>query len=166
MSIICPSPELIGGLRPTKTLEYETSAPIKPFLKGSDAVLSEVSESLGLQASIWVAYQSDDNYAAILCNRRVAMPDYEIESGAWLLIKQHGGMRVQNTRNSPHGLLVHWATKTDVPQSPFREGYIVHGNEACLVYMYGRLCLLIRLGPRGGRENIPIVADEDEPFEY
>ncbi|KAI0684521.1 hypothetical protein BC835DRAFT_1246955, partial [Cytidiella melzeri] len=57
-----PNGGFIGfGLRHEYALSTESAAQdVKPFLKGSDAVLSKVSEALGLQTTMWVVYRDDD----------------------------------------------------------------------------------------------------------
>lgn len=141
--------------------KYAASA-IKPFLKGSDAILAALSESLGLEISIWVAYEARWDDGLILCDSKVEMPDYELQDG-WesVLLRDHGGMRANENRNSRRSLRVQWATEIESAQVSFTEGYIAYGNQASLSYLYGRLCLLVRLGPTGNRQSPPLVSDSD-----
>lgn len=148
--------------------DEDATEAIKPFLKGSDAVLSKISESLGLETSIWVAYKDDPSHnTVILCEARADMPILEVEFGEeWRILRDEcGGKRVRETYNSRYSILVHWATNTRRAPIPFQEGFVAYGNEASLSFLYGHLCLLVRLGPSGNRRSPPIDLDSESDDE-
>ncbi|KZT24032.1 hypothetical protein NEOLEDRAFT_1135544 [Neolentinus lepideus HHB14362 ss-1] len=129
-------------------------------LKGSDAVLMKVSRELSLHTSLKLIYARramvDElqpiNSDCLDCD----YPDCLLQEAAYLV---QDGIKLMN--KPPREVL---RSDSDVEEFPnermygvtnmsdfntFAQPYVAYGNDAQLTFVYGNVCLLVRVGPYG-----------------
>ncbi len=52
-------------------------------------------------------------------------------------------------------VFVHWVTK-QTPYNAFKSHFVTYGNEPSLSHDYGRVCLIVNVGPPGRRADKPL----------
>ncbi|KAI0684519.1 hypothetical protein BC835DRAFT_1553058 [Cytidiella melzeri] len=142
------------GLRHEYALSHDeyVKDTVKPFLKGSDAVLARVSEELGLETSVWVEYK--DSSTPILCSRRIEIGSSALEIDLWKALHLSGGLLLEPLPDYckyKADLEVQWATSARTAATWFEENYAYYGNEPGHGAFYGHLCFLVHLGPSHDR---------------
>ncbi|KAI0684518.1 hypothetical protein BC835DRAFT_631282 [Cytidiella melzeri] len=135
--------------------DVDVNDTVKPFLKGSDAVLAAVTEELGLESSVWLAYKDTyDDEMTVLCKSRQSIGRDPLEIPVWDVLHSRGGlllhMRPDTCHHEPE-IKVQWATEAKTSATVFEENYVFYGNEATFEVFYGSLCFLIHLGPSDDR---------------
>jgi len=151
---------------------------IAEVLKGSDATLMQACRALGLTCILKVCYQDFD--AVALCDYVPDLDGDYVEDSLWSYLKDQGGERVMLANSdfdkgvkeaeeidlengddddddeSPRfDAFVHWVTK-QTPHNAFESHYIAYGNEAHVSHGYGRVCLIVSVGPPGRRGEKPV----------
>jgi len=144
---------------------------IAEVLKGSDATLMQACRALGLTCVLNVCYQDeqDEDRAVALCDYVPKLGSYGyVEDALWEYVKLLGSRRKVIAANSDSDqatwmeaeeidVFVHWVTK-QTPYNAFESHFIKYGNQASLSHDYGRVCLIVSVGPPGrrGEEPAPI----------
>lgn len=138
-------------------------------LKGSDAVIYKVCVQLSLDASLMVMYRDDDYDHDIMVGQVANLQGaYMDECLSWELRDGFGGRLVhslgrpapptydwENRRDAKDWkpIEIYWVTDMTALTS-VREEFIAYGNEASLEHCYGRVCLLVGMGPFGKRTAV------------
>ncbi|TFK62926.1 hypothetical protein BDN72DRAFT_848213 [Pluteus cervinus] len=132
-------------------------------LKGSDATLRMVCESLSLATSLQLVIVNEGRwtYHDVLLPETVDVSHYEQENEmAWdMILASHNPIRIYDVDdedgNPPENAEpVIWIT----PKTEYRtyEGqYVRYGNDASTIgHMYGDVCLMVEVGPYHQRETL------------
>jgi 2OG-Fe(II) oxygenase superfamily len=131
-------------------------APLLNCLKGSDAIVKKVCETLSLKCTLQMIYVTDDH------ERYERMVDHPIElltygqqdDGPLEALESEGGRGI-STRLGPdyprsvNENAIWWITagNEQASRNKVETGYIAYGNEARVGYVYGNLVLIVQVGP-------------------
>ncbi|KAF9483538.1 hypothetical protein BDN70DRAFT_289522 [Pholiota conissans] len=120
-------------------------------LKGIDAVIMDVCNALGLEASIMALYHGNDEDIHFFVNCFVFLPDYQTDDDLGYYLRYNydvivghdeGSEPYESYDDEEEGVDVVWATPMD-NRNTFKDPYISYGNEASLEYAYGKICLVV-----------------------
>jgi len=154
---------------------------IAEVLKGSDAALMQACRALGLSCVLNVCYQDeeDENRTVALCDFAPNLDGDLLESEIWEHLKNECGRGVwlansdTDTDDEAYAeaeeidldsrgadlpsldVFVHWVTK-QTPYNAFKSHFVTYGNEPSLSHDYGRVCLIVNVGPPGRRGDKPL----------
>lgn len=142
------------------------------FLKGSDAIIKRACKQLSLDVSLKVIYRDNDIRSVDIMTDRFAnlSKHSHVESVLEVLTqKKYGGVLVQYVGQPVverrewdrtvgdvvlmKTLEVFLVTKVTKVTS-FKTEFIAYGNEAELAHLYGKVCLIARVGPPGRRTEL------------
>ena len=139
---------------------------VHKVLKGSDAVVFQSLQALGYEPTLYVYYDDDDEGAIV--DQVINFPDEESEEDVVGIAYMNGGFPVTNENSvgmessdrygKPEQL--DWVT----PVTSFnckKDAFVHYGNEASLKWVYGDVCLVVRIGKAGERLNYQTVAALD-----
>jgi hypothetical protein len=162
------------GLRHVYPIEGDLKH-VYNVLKGSDAVVYQSVRAIGFEPVLYMYYDNDwfDPAEGVLIDRVVDFTGFEDPEDRDLMDFLHGegGILVNVDRD----LLRREYTRMDeflyataeqvvwvTPQTTINEkqdAYISYGNEATLGFVYGDVCLVVRIGEAGDRLAYPRVAE-------
>jgi hypothetical protein len=139
------------------------------ILKGSDAVVYQVFRALGYEPVLYVYYEwKDDPPQGVLIDRVIQFENICLQSQdddvvdlllpqGGIVVGQEGGVTRSDPRfGKPEQL--EWVT----PMTKFNEkedAYPRYGNEPTVSWVYGYVCLVVRIGKAGDRSAYPTVAE-------
>lgn len=127
-------------------------------LKGSDAVVMKVAKEFSLDASVKALYYEGRKQLAMTDN---FVPtnygsDYGGNEDVVENIARWAGVFVHDVnakkRRTKLTEEVHWVTGID-KVNQFSDPYLAYGNEPDLGFVYGNMCLIVRIGPLGARKD-------------
>lgn len=144
-------------------------------LKGNDAAIMQACRTLNLSCALNVCYEGGDyeSRIVVLCN---SLPELEgdllMELPLWEHLEMEGKMTLANIKEEGEGkeeinlgplkkyspslsVYVHWVTEQTL-HNAFKSHSIAFGNEPSLSVDYGRICLIVSVGPPGSRAAQPI----------
>ncbi|KLO11835.1 hypothetical protein SCHPADRAFT_905703 [Schizopora paradoxa] len=146
-------------------------------LKGSDAVIMQACRALGLTCVLNVCYKAYD--AVVLCDSVPNLDGEYMESDVWEFLKEefrgvvlansesdnsmkeNGEIDLKNRSDRYHydrpslDIYVHWVTK-QTSHNAFESHSVTYGNEPSMSVDYGRVCLIVSVGPPGSRGAKPV----------
>jgi hypothetical protein len=138
------------------------------ILKGSDAVVYQSVRALGYEPVLYMYYQGDRYSQDLIIDKVIHFPDEaynDDDQDLEGLVLQKGGIlasREDQTIKSDPELgppeQVEWVT----PVTTFNrqeDGFISYGNEPSLTWVYGDVCLAVRIGKAGDRLGYPTVVE-------
>ncbi|KDQ51577.1 hypothetical protein JAAARDRAFT_139962 [Jaapia argillacea MUCL 33604] len=160
-----------------------TLSHLSDCLKGSDAVVMRVCQTLSLSASVCVTFEKKGD--VVLLKSMPSMPteaDHDelgiigILRGQDYTRKNRAGQPIQvsrdgdvikvkqNPKNYSYYPLsvdreVFWVTKS-LALNREKKPFLAYGNEASLDYVYGDVCLIVSVGPLDKRATIETVAPQ------
>ena len=141
-------------------------------LKGSDAVVYQSVRTIGFEPVLYMYYKFDYGFDVdgVLVDRVVNFTDFWDPESRPLVEFLHaeGGIVVSREQNrerlrrayTPYAMTeeVEWVTPmTAINQK--EDAYIHYGNESTLDFIYGEVCLVVRIGKAGDRLAYPTVAE-------
>ncbi|OBZ71331.1 hypothetical protein A0H81_08864 [Grifola frondosa] len=151
------------GLRhqyPIPWTDYESHSlvDLAHCLKGSDAVLMKVCRELRLDASLKMAFEDRMRSVVVMCNRAINFDGAYLEEPiSYFLRANYGGKNVSYLDYSSPGLgletldmEVCWVTER-TNFNRVESTYIAYGNEPCVEYAYGDICLVVQVEGFGSR---------------
>jgi hypothetical protein len=136
-------------------------------LKGSDAVVYQSVRALGYEPVIYIYYLGDDQYGQdMIIDKVINFPNdaYDSQNLESLVLQQGGilakreGQTIKSDPEFGPPEQVEWVT----PVTTFnrrKDGFISYGNEASLMWVYGDVCLAVRIGKAGDRLGYPTVVE-------
>jgi hypothetical protein len=153
---------LAFGLRHVYPIKKDLSR-VHMVLKGSDAVVYQSLQALGYEPKLYVFYNDDGHEGAII-DKVIKFPLYESEEDVVGIVYENGGSPTakENTlglgdRRFGKPEQLDWVTPmTEINRK--NETYVHYGNESTLIWVYGVLCLIVRIGKAGERLAYPTVA--------
>jgi hypothetical protein len=118
-------------------------ATLERDLKGSDAVIKQVCERLGLDASLKAIYNPDDE-AFLMLDDVVELDQHRRFENDEIIdaLIEDGGERIDGS--SRHSKTVTWVSSLNLNAS-FKAPYVHYGNEATLSHVYGSVCLMAQV---------------------
>jgi hypothetical protein len=118
-------------------------ATLERDLKGSDAMIKQVCERLGLDASLKAIYNPNDE-AILMLDDVFELDQHRRFEGDEVVdaLVQDGGERIDGF--SRHAKKVTWVTSLN-RNAGFQTPYVHYGNEATLSYVYGDVCLMVQV---------------------
>ncbi|KAG5642980.1 hypothetical protein DXG03_001796 [Asterophora parasitica] len=135
------------------------STPSITVLKGSDAAIHRACQRLSLKPSLYVVYDTDD--VSVLVPAQNTLHNGELENDITVLlceecdgriIHEFGASKPNCDYDDFDYDIIRLAWVTPLTQYfTFQSDYIAHGNEATAAYIYGDLCLAVKVGPYGDR---------------
>ena len=146
-------------------------------LKGSDAVIYQNMRALGFEPVLYVFYDEnregdEDTFQGAMVDSLIDFDSASEESEQTLLdlVRVQGGIPVREDgvemhedSHSKHPEPVTWAT----PPTTFnrQEGaFASYGNEPTLNWVYGDVCMIVRIGKAGDRLAYPTHAQVDRVY--
>ena len=164
---------LAFGLRHVYPIQDSTNLKhLYNVLKGSDAVVYQSVRAIGCEPVLYMYYNHDrlsDEAEGVLIDRVVNFTRYYDPEGQDLVefLHEEGGIIVTEERESLREWReslyataeeVEWVTPmTTINQK--EDAYIHYGNESTLDFVYGEVCLVVRIGKAGDRLAYPTVAE-------
>ncbi|THH19514.1 hypothetical protein EW146_g1681 [Bondarzewia mesenterica] len=145
--------------------EFPKKAPknqLKPFLrvlKGNDAMVLQMFRRQGLDPFVAAIYEVD--HFQFMCDKIIDLGEMYEESEVDK-VRDCGGIIINCRPNNDWQLEVEEPVAwIKMPTDHNRQGfpYLAYGNEAQLEYLYGDLCLIVRVEPFGVRAQ-PAVKHE------
>ncbi|KLO11815.1 hypothetical protein SCHPADRAFT_905680 [Schizopora paradoxa] len=150
-------------------------------LKGSDAVIMQACRALGLSCVLNVCYEGDEDeeYRTVaLCDFVPNLEGDYMETQVWEYLstaRYLGGKAILANSQSDESIrdsgdieldgrddrlpcidiYVHWVTK-QTSHNAIKSHLISYGNEPSLSVDYGRVCLIVSVGPPGSRGAKPV----------
>ncbi|KAJ3503549.1 hypothetical protein NLJ89_g8381 [Agrocybe chaxingu] len=138
---------------------------LKKCLKGSDATIKRVCDALSLKYSLMVFYREEYTSVGILLPK---FADFEQEAEEGLVrylheytqgsivVKDPDANGVCDDDSDDYGVeggpkTIVWVRRL-MKANEFESPYLRYGNEACLDYAYGEICLVVELPPIGQRQ--------------
>jgi hypothetical protein len=151
--------------------DYPVKTSLKPvynILKGSDAVTYQVFRALGYEPVLYVYYEwKDDASRGVIIDRVIHCNDICMQSQdddlVDLLLPRGGivvgqdGAAIESDPRFGKPEQLEWVT----PTTKFNEkedAYPRYGNEPTIEWVYGYVCLVVRIGKAGDRSAYPTVA--------
>jgi len=130
-------------------------------LKGRDALVMKACRDLHLPASIQAVYEDDNHEVEVLCASVCEPGHYNEEYGPelWEYIKNRARGKVISVQRPATGcdddepevdFPVHWVTEKTV-FNEIKSEFAMYGNSPDLLYLYGKMCLIVKVGPPGKR---------------
>ncbi|TFK66432.1 hypothetical protein BDN72DRAFT_823423 [Pluteus cervinus] len=124
-------------------------------LKGSDALLKHVCDTLSLSITLEVVLKSSEEPCLVLVPEALDFSGTEVDSSWEWFLSDKGAKKVYDWE-SPHTSwryeTIMWITPPTVFPT-YDSPYVAYGNEAVLSHVYGDICLVARLGPINRRET-------------
>jgi len=165
-----PKGGLLGfGLSFQYPVDPSTSmANLDSELKGSDAVIKRVCDRLGLDISLKAIYQEKNDYLreyAAMLDEIVEVPyKEEVEDNVITLLQQDNrGKLIYDTgtkaptdyrgRQIGDSVNVMWVTPL-TKNAHFQSPYVRYGNQATLSYVYGDVCLIVKVKEWDKRKEV------------
>jgi Rps23 Pro-64 3,4-dihydroxylase Tpa1-like proline 4-hydroxylase len=149
---------LAFGLRHVYPIQDDLNH-VYDILKGSDAVVYQSVSALGYEPELYIYYASDrfdDWVDGVLIDHVVDLEGYRAPDEDLLqYLKTVGGICVTQEPEDdfPYNTeQVEWVT----PQTTFNQqegAFVSYGNEATLEWIYGDVCLVVRIGEAGDRST-------------
>jgi hypothetical protein len=141
-------------------------------LKGSDAVVYQSVCAIGFEPMLYIYYSHDGLTAeaeGVLIDRAVNFTQYYDPEGQNLVefLHSEGGIVVsrerERLREQGESLYataeqVEWVTPMTTINRK-EDAYIYYGNESTLDFVYGEVCLVVRIGKAGDRLAYPTAAE-------
>ena len=142
-------------------------------LKGSDAVVYQSVRAIGFEPVLYMYYSHDGLSAeaeGALIDRVVNFTQYYDPEGQDIVefLHSEGGIVVtrererlrRNRRESLYATAeqVEWVTPMTTVNRK-QDAYIHYGNESTLDFVYGEVCLVVRIGKAGNRLAYPTAAE-------
>jgi hypothetical protein len=131
------------------------------YLKGSDAVVKKICETLSLECSLQIIYRGEEE--DVMVNHAVHLDGYgEIDrSMDELLREDEGGVfvraglwkgRWEDTDYKRHNAVAQiWWITDMTPFNDVKTPYVAYGNQSSIGYLYGKLVLIVHIGPSDRR---------------
>jgi hypothetical protein len=144
-------------------------------LKGSDAVVYQSVRALGYEPVLYLYYEGQYNQLNqdMIVDKVINFPDqvYEDEQDFESLVLQEGGIfasqegdEIESDPQFGTPEQIEWVT----PVSEFnrqKDGFISYGNDASLTWVYGDVCLVVRIGKVGDRLGYPTVVEVNKAIQ-
>lgn len=152
-------------------------------LKGSDATIMQACRAFGLGCVLRICYEGG-NRALALCTSVPDLDDGFIDEDLFDYLKGCRGVTLANRDSdndkhtsigeeidldnydnrgkfesardrTPLNVFVHWVTKQSA-HNAFKTQFVAYGNEPSMGHGYGRVCLIVSVGPPGRRGDKPL----------
>jgi len=146
---------------PREYNDFTLFCDLEDRLKGPDALVLKTCRDLSLPVSIKAVYDNDYQEVEILSSRVCSFSAYDSQSGhgLWDYIQKHVGgdiISVEDPGDSPSDPVVdypvHWVTEKTL-FNRLKSEYAKYGNSAELNYLYGKMVLIVAIGPSGKRSQ-------------
>ena len=134
-------------------IDAESFAPLLNCLKGSDAIVKKVCDTLSLKCKLQLIYIHNE------CERMVDHPvnfwsHGELDYGPVGVLEEEGGTGI-STRLGPdypqsvNENAIWWITagNEEASRTEVEAGYNAYGNEPATGWIYGNLVLIVQVGP-------------------
>lgn len=169
-----PDGGLLGfGLRRQYPIDQQKYDPLKKLyrhLKGSDALLLQICREFSLEANLMIFYPDTDGGSLGVLLEHPPTLDMSMDKTVEDALSDNPGLGFVESVAAPidepakddteededdHGYsdTVHWVTDAAADHSRLETGYVAYGNDACMSYVYGNVCLVVTIGPHGKRET-------------
>ena len=131
------------------------------YLKGSDAVVKKICETLSLECSLQIIYRGDEEN--VMVDHAVHLDRYgkidrsidellrEDEWGVFVRAGSWKGSWEDSNHERQNGVTQIWWITDMTPCNEVHTPYTAYGNSASLDYLYGRLALIVHIGPSNQR---------------
>ncbi|TFK70214.1 hypothetical protein BDN72DRAFT_819242 [Pluteus cervinus] len=127
-------------------------------LKGSDALLKQVCDTLSLATTLEVVIDNEDEDTEVLVPEALDLTEWQVDSSWDYILKRYGAREVYpwDTDDAPEDAdMIMWVTPpTAFPT--YDTPYVAYGNEASVAHLYGDICLVAKVGPVDQRETVGV----------